>query len=92
MWGRAEPHSGNMEDAALLRGAAAKVRTLWLDLEAEAKKGATAYAEDAFGDALAALEDAASTLARAATSAEENAIEDADGEAADRAYDNARDD
>ena len=92
MWGRPiEPHSGNIEDAALLEGAAAKLRKFSLDLTEEGKKGQTLYAEDAFAEALALIDDAVSALCGAATRATENAIEDADGEAADRAYDNQRD-
>lgn len=86
-----EPHSGNTNDAALMNGAAAQIRKLWLDLEAEAKKGATSYAEDGFAEALDCLESAISALKTEATRAEENAMEDAHGEIADRAYENARD-
>ncbi|CAB5220236.1 hypothetical protein UFOVP233_25 [uncultured Caudovirales phage] len=88
MWGRPiEPHSGNIADAALLEGAAAKLRKFSLDLTDEAKNGATIYAEDAFAEALSLIDDAVSALSGAATRATENAIEDAAGEAADRAYD-----
>lgn len=86
-----EPHPGNIADAALLWGAAAKVRKVWLDLEAEVKAASTVYATDALSEALDFISDAADTLSRAAASAAENAIEDAAGEEADRAYDNARD-
>lgn len=87
-----EPHSGNTNDAALMNGAAAQIRKLWLDLEAEAKKGETSYAKDGFSEALDSLEGAIAALKSEANRAEENAMEDAYGEIADRAYDNRRDD
>lgn len=92
MFGRSvEPHSGNIEDAALMQGAAAKLRAASLDLDEQAKGGQTSYAEDAFSDAMALLDEAISALTSAATRATENAMEDAHGEIADRAYDNRRD-
>lgn len=92
MWGRTiQPHSGNIADAALLEGAAAKLRKFSLDLAEEEKKGRTAYADDAFAEAFSLIDDAVSALSGAATIATENAIEDAAGEAADRAYDEQRD-
>lgn len=89
---RYPPQAANIADAALLEGAAAALRRAWLDLEERAKGGATAYADEAFSEALVHLEEAAAALSAAARKAEENAIEDAVGEAADRAYDEQRDD
>ena len=89
---RVGPKEENMTDAALMEGAAAKLRALWLDFETEAAKGQTGYAEDAFSEVLAYLEEAVSTLTSAATKATENAVTDAADDLADRLYEDRRDD
>lgn len=89
---RVEPKDENITDAALMEGAAAKLRALWLDFEAEAAKGKTGYAEDAFSGVLACIEEAVATLTSAATKAIENAVEDASDDLADHLYEMRRDD
>lgn len=86
-----EPHDGNISDAALLEGAAATLRSISLNLDDEAKKARTVYAEEAFAEIADLIADAISTLTSAASQATENAVDDAAGELADELYDNRRD-
>lgn len=84
---RVEPREANVTDAALMEGAAATLRKAWLDLEEAAKGGTTTYADEGFSTALVHLEEAIDALTKQATKAEENAVDDAAGELADRYYD-----
>lgn len=81
------PKPENLEDAALLDAAAARLRTLWLDLQETAKRVKTSTGENAFDAALNAIEASVDELRGAAKSLDENAVQDAADDAADRAYD-----
>lgn len=84
--------SENLEDAALLEGAAVILRRAALDLEEASNKGQTGYAQDAFEEVFSLIDDAVSTLSRAATKATENAEVDAADDLADRLYEDRMDD
>jgi hypothetical protein len=87
-----QPRSENMDDAALLEGAAATLRKLSLDFEELKGKGQTVYADDAFSAVLTQIDEAVGVLASAATEANENALSDAADDVADFRYEQRMDD
>lgn len=84
---RIEPKQQNFDDAATMERVAAKLRAIWLEIDAASKECSTSYADDAFCETLNAIETAEATLKMAAQTATDNADEDAFGAEADRLRD-----
>lgn len=86
-----KPHPGNINDSGLLREAATILRKAALDLDAMTGRGETIYSSDAFEEARNMIDEAVWALEGAAMKAEDNAVDDAIGEATDIARERAED-
>ena len=85
-------HPGNIEDAALLGRAAAILRRASLDLDDLRKGASTIYGDDGFDEAAIHIERAVSELEAEAAKATKNAVDDAEGDEADRLHAQRKDD